>query len=281
MIWSLRGMLLLVVAFGFLATATPTPAQPVFALYDNFSKFDPAKWRGTEFQPGNNQETSRMIVNGQLQLFMISWGSEADNTGSSGFGNVAVQHPNPNAVTAIQSLVTVVQGTAQGCPDNDANAGGATVRAEIRGAFFNDGTSTGANDMRGDIYARFEKRLNDFGRRQIRLQVLRCTDAACNNMAQLTGSPITFTTSWEFGQAHLMRLVWDQANHQFVATVLPAKGKTPPPEIQTLTYGLSDTNAPVGPTKALRIQAGNSNCTDGATISAIQALFDNVSVNKP
>jgi hypothetical protein len=180
----------------------------------------------------------------------------------------------------MQALVTVVQATAQGCPDNDTNAGGATVRAEIRGSFFNDGTGPGGSDLTGDIIARLEKRFDDFGRMRIRLQVLRCTDSTCNGQAPVGTSPQTFTTSWTFGQPHVLRLYWEKGSKAFIGQVLTPKGNTILEELMIFYDNplLDDSTDPINPFKEIRVQVGNSNCTDGATLSAIQALFDNVGV---
>jgi hypothetical protein len=273
-----RHALLLVVALGLLAVPAWSSAQPVMVLYDNFSKFDPAKWRGEEFQPGESsplEETSRMIVNGKLQLFVLSWGSEANDTGFSGGGLTRVRHPNPNAVTALQADVAVVQATAQGCRDNPNQA---DARAQLQGIFFNDGSSSGVGDETGDVRARFQKRFDSTNGRQILLQVIRCNDPGCNGTTQLI-SPIVFNTPWAFGQVHTLRLVWDQASHRFTGFVMSGKTIV---EFHDFTYDpntLPDTLPPGFAEKVLRVQVNNVNCTEGATLGAIQALFDNVFVN--
>ena len=283
MIRSVRGLLLLAVAFGFLAAATPSPAQ-VFTPYDSFATFDPAKWRGTEFQPGNNQELSRMIVKGQLQLFLLSWGSEANNTGSSGFGSTAVRHPQPNDVGGMQALVTVAQATVQGCPDNEGDDNQPSTRAEIRGAFFNDGTSAGAGDLKGDIIA--GSRSGSFSSAAPGRGGSVCRSSAASiRRAQYPGSgrhiPLQFNKSWAFGEADLLRLAWDKVDQ---IRRHPARGEGGGPRYKSSSSPiaglLTDNDPPVNPFKELRVQAGNPNCTDGATASAIQALFDNVAVTQ-
>ena len=288
MIRSVRGLLLLAVAFGFLAAATPSPAQPVFTLYDDFKKFDAAKWRGFDFQPGAAapvQETSRLLVKGKAQLFLLNWGSEADDTGFSGSGATRLRHPHPELIHGMQAEITVVQATAQGCVENPNQA---TALAEIQGQFFNDGSSSGAGDQTGDVRARLRKRvgssLND---RTIQLSAFRCNDHDCNSTTNLDGVvPFNFLTPsltpWTFGQAHVLRLLFDQSNHKFTAAVLSSTGKVilESHDIPFFIGGLplSDTAAPVAPLVEIRVQGNNVNCTAGATITAIQALFDNVAV---
>ena len=88
MIKSARWVLLSVVLLGLMAMPASSAAQ-VFTPYDTFAKFDPAKWRGTEFQPGNNQEMSRMIVKGRLQLSSCPWGPRRTTPAPRGSGTPA------------------------------------------------------------------------------------------------------------------------------------------------------------------------------------------------
>ena len=142
-----------------------------------------------------------------------------------------MRHPNPDAIVGMQAVVTMVQATTQQCPDNDDPNNQPTVRAEIRGSFFNDGGSTGPADLTGDVIARIEKRFAPFGLpstpMRIRLQLVRCADAACNTSTALPGSPVQFAAPTTLGQAHVLRLLWDKGNNQVIGSILDTKGRSP------------------------------------------------------
>jgi hypothetical protein len=94
----------------------------------------------------------------------------------------------------MQGNVTVTSALVEGCP---ANTSATRVRAQLNGVFFNDGSSTGADDRTGDIRAFIEKRGASTGANTIRAQVNRCIDPQCDDQEVLASR--TFVTGWTLG----------------------------------------------------------------------------------
>src|SRR5262249_52496554 len=156
----------------------------------------------------------------------------------------------------------------QGCP---ANPDATRPRAVLGGAFFNDGSSSGANDQTGDVIAHIHMVLDSNLGPGFELEVIRCDDAACNTSALLGNAP--FTKVWALNERHPMILAWDAVNKQFVGIVgFPTVAQ----EIQTVSYGaLSDVSAPGVDFKELGIKHQVASCTAGAKMAQMTVLFDN------
>lgn len=138
-------------------------------LYDNFDgapysgpHLDPTKWANLEFV----QE----IQGGRVV-------SKAATAGPAGNVVRSRLHPvNRNAVTEMQADVTVTE----------FQASSGSVHAQLNGSFYNDGSSTGANDFTGEVEAYMQ--IVSFAGGQLigRFHADRCTDSQCNNSSLLS-----------------------------------------------------------------------------------------------
>jgi hypothetical protein len=255
----------------------PEIAQAQLVLYDNFNsgKINPEKWNG--FEPAGtaaapNAESGRRVVEKKLQLHLTSYGETSSDTGGPSGGNQRLRFNNPTPITGIQAKVAIQKAVAQGCA---ANLTDARSRVQITGAFFNDGSSSGSGDETGNFQPSIEMRLDSNGNRNIFAFVQRCDDPQCDNTTTIV--PHLFTTSWTLGAFRTLKLVWDEANDQFLFTVNPG---TPAAETANLSYtGFSDANPPENDRKEIRINNDPVNCTAGRTRALTTVLFDNVMVN--
>ena len=171
----------------------------------------------------------------------------------------------------MQANVTVTAALAEGCP---ANASATRARAQLHGAFFNDGSSTGAGDRTGDIFAIIEKRRASPAANTIRALVNRCIDPQCNDNINLATR--IFVTGWTLGVADTLELRWDPDNDQFLFALNPG---TAGEETAALAYGVSDANPPGLDLKQLRVLNNVANCTEVRKSASITALFDDVMLN--
>jgi hypothetical protein len=248
--------------------------QAQLVLYDDFAAdlIDPAKWHGSQNQPAASApmtETSRRIVEGQLQLQMTDYGETTSDVGTAPAAIQALRVNDPSSVTAMQAKVTVRSAVAQACA---ANTSTSHARAGIFGSFFNDGSSTGPEDETGDVRVLFELRQQSGGAKTIRASITRCDDAECNDATNIDSR--TFTQRWEVGVSRILKLEWDAANDEFDLTVNPGTAGT---ETVSLSYsGISDADPPASDRKELRVQGLPVNCTAARRRTSITARFDNV-----
>jgi hypothetical protein len=256
----------------------PGVSRAQLVLFDDFNlpTINPDKWHGGEGAGGSalapNGETSRGIVDGQLQLQLTSYGETNSDIGfPPNGGNQRLRINNPGAVTAMQANVTVTSATVEGCP---ANPDRTRVRAQLHGVFFNDGSSTGAGDQTGDVRAIIEKRRASPAANTIRAIVNRCIDPGCDNNETLAS--FVFVTGWTLGVGDTLELGWEPDNDQFLFAVNPG---TAGEETVALAYTVSDANPPVFDFKHLRVQNNVANCTEARKSASVTALFDDVMLN--
>lgn len=243
-------------------------------LYDNFTapEINPDKWIGVDsFNSGPNPKTEakRFIERGKLHIVLTTYGDTTSDSGTRS-GDLGLGFPNPAAITAMEARVTVKQASFQDCAGNTSTS---LAWAQLRGAFFNDGTSPEAGNRIGDIFTSFQKQANQNGN-NITADIRRCNDLGCNNSTTLTS--FIFTTTWTPGQAHVLRLEWDPAGNGFRFTVNPGK---PTEETTLLTYITPDTLPPVFNFKNMKVRNLPANCTSGRKKVTMDALFDNVKLN--
>jgi hypothetical protein len=257
--------------------AFPVTSIAQLALYDDFGqrRIDPDKWHGGETSVGAsapNAESDRNIANGQLRLLLTSYGETTSDIGSPADGGIMrLRINNPEPVTAMQGDVTVTRALAQGCPENTTAS---RVRAQLSGAFFNDGSSPGFGDQTGDVRASIEKRRDSTGADTILAVVSRCIDTGCDNTDTLDS--FRFVTGWSVGVADTLGVGWDPANDRFIFSVNPG---TTTEETEALAYTVSDANPPINAFKQLRILNSIANCTATRRRGSMTALFDNVMLN--
>jgi hypothetical protein len=160
------------------------------SLYDDFDgvspnsgpRLDPAKWIDLEYV----QE----IQSGRLV-------SKVAHTGGSGTSaNNRLRPVNTRLVTALQwdETVTALEST------------GTDVMTRLNAVFYNDGTSTGPSDARGDINASIRIHSNNGGPLTVLFLVTRCVDAPCNTDAAFFSD--SFATV-NVGETHTLFLNWD------------------------------------------------------------------------
>ncbi len=273
--WKIARRLAFIVAFGTSAFAGVSQAQLV--LYDDFSnpRIDPAKWQGHEGPgrgKGGNAEAFRRIQNGQLQIILLSYGGTDTDAGRRN-GRFGLEATNPELVTAMQAEVTVMRAVAQDCV---ANASSSRARAQLIGFFFNDGSSSGAEDRTGDVSANIQSVRDSKTGDRIEANMGRCLDPRCESGDDLAF--FLFNSIWVLGQADTLRLEWDAAGEQFIYTVNPG---SPVEELVALSYAglVANAGPPDLDLKRFRINNSGANCTLGRKLAFMQALFDNVELN--
>jgi hypothetical protein len=246
-------------------------------LYDDFNvkPINPAKWSGSEGSAGPaapNTESARKLAGKKLSISLTLWGRTDSNTGNAGNQSNRLSVTNPVPVTTIQADVTVKSAKVVGCA---ANTTSTRARAQVLGAFFNDGTSSGPGDRTGDIIGSFQSHRDTLTGDQIAAFISHCTNAACSSTT--TVSSVTFTASWVQGVANTMNVQWNQPNHQFTYTLNPGGSQ----EQHVLTYTLSDANPPVVNFKQLAANNSAASCLGPAprAYATMKALFDNVMLN--
>lgn len=249
-------------------------SQAQLELYDNFSapQINPDRWRGFESQSGNccpDAEANRFIDRGKLHIALTSYGDVTSNSGTR-TGRFGLSFSNPTPITAMEASVSVKQASFQDCTGNTSTS---RAGAQLIGAFFNDGASSGADDRTGDILASIRKQQTHNGN-QITADIQRCNDSGCSSSSTLTS--FAFTTTWTQNQSHVLRLEVDPAGNGFRYTVNP--GKTTE-ETTVLTFTAADSLPPVQNFKNVRAINTAANCTTGRTKVVMDALFDNVKLN--
>jgi hypothetical protein len=280
-----------VVAAGFL-TVLAGSGHAQFVLYDDFSSgiIGPGKWGGFSLEGSFNGPTSefiREVENGKLHLAYVSWGGNASDSGSvtSRQGLFVRQLGTlggPGFITGLKAKVTVLDAEAQDCPGNPETAAPSRARAQLLGFFFNDGTG-GAGDASGNILGGIQMQKGSDGVNRIAAFVQRCANAGCGSATNIAvaGNPVVFTAGWSPGAPMILKMVWDSVNGKFDFTATnPA---TLAQESHAVIYQGTVTNA--GPPtsfdhKSVRVQNTVENCTAGRKSAVMDALFDNVRIQR-
>ena len=198
----------LALAAALLAVAVSVPTSAVaLTLYDNFAGplIDPSKWFGTDAFGGSSNPTTefpRQIVWGSLRLAATQYGLANTDSGASSSAIRLRVSQNPASITTMQARVTVTAGNAEVCPTNTSAT--SKGRAQIVGAFFNDGTSSGAGDETGDIFAGIQMAVDGTLGNVVEAFFSRCTNAGCSNSTVLTVQQ--FTTTWALNRADTLTL---------------------------------------------------------------------------
>jgi hypothetical protein len=258
---------------GALFAALPCLAQPLTGLsfspiYDAFNHpwLDPARWEaGMNHCWSNNLECVREIEHGKLRLATRNTGSMGSDTGPQ-YSESYLPFPMSVAggITSIRADITVRDFGGVPCP---ANADDSThTEVKIGGNFFNAGAGDPADDVTG-------------------LLIVWVDTTTTPTMSlgvwwgfgpQGSWTPIV---DYPLGTPLVAVLQWDQPNHQFVATV-KVKGEPGPGTRVTSPYGVSDETPAANPWKALIAATCAMNCTSVLSLSHVDALFDNVIINR-
>jgi hypothetical protein len=300
--------------------AQPSAGQ-TFGLYDDFSSgpLDPQRWLGYEYTVGKyesraehyygtpdwgefptdptNLTSMRRVVGGQAQIALTSYRGSSGalyGYGAKARSGLRVNHEaladHRPAVTAFRATVTVIRASVPTVPPEMvcyySDVGKA--RAELVGHFFNDGTSTGPDDLTGDIFAlvglgrRVES--SDSGevvRNVVEFGLGRCNNADCSRVRGGSAS-LTFARDWTIGVPYVVSIVWQPASNALVFTV-DGGGTT---ESHTLTYAYDDQTIVRGYAYDLRVETRPRRCYTqyGAPYQvpqevSIDARFDEVQLN--
>jgi hypothetical protein len=256
----------------------PSTAGPL-VLYDDFHgpRIDPNKWYGIWGDFSDAREMVRDIAwqpGGQgndraLRVFLRSYANTWDDWGGLG-GGYGLNFTSPATVKEVAFTVTVRGAQATTCSSNPG--GMAAAVAELRGAFFNDGTG-GAGSI-GDVIAVIS--VNRFGTDTTNALTVsgfytRCDDEYCGAQTYLGGGTLGYVNP---GQPVRLRVKWDQPNHQFVFRM---NGQ--PPLVSP--YTVSDANPPsYGGWKYIGLTRILPNCTTSPRPQVmVDAYFSDVYVN--
>jgi len=275
-----------------LVAASPARGHAQFVLYDDFSSgaIDPEKWANNSLEGNFSQPTAefvRLVENGKLHLSLVSWGGTAGDSGSIGSRQgLSIRQlgtlGGSGFITGLSAKITVLNAEAEDCAGNPETAAPALTRASIFGSFFNDGSGSPTSAI-GNIVPFLQLQQDKVGSRSIVAFLLRCNVDSCSTatVIALAGNPVTFTTTWSANTPLNLKIIWDDVNGKFKFKVTnPATAAT---ETKSIVYQGSVTNA--GPptsfdTKQVRVQNTAENCTAGRKRAFMDALFDNVKVQR-
>lgn len=256
-------------------------AQAEFMVYDNFASkmIDPEKWQGVSLEGGFGSPSTQFVRAAQfggLRLVLDSYGGTGSDSGAPGTRQgLAVRQLTP-FITGLEARVTVLGAAAQDCA---ANLSGGAAQARLIGSFFNDDTSPDpVTNAIGNVLGIFAlSRITD-QTQAIAANLARCTTADCAVAEILPGtSVVTFAMPWSTFRPVVMRMSWDQAGH-FVRFVASTGGAT---ETHDIAYPQSDVDPPAGfDFKQVRVQNFTENCTTGRRRNHIDALIDDVKVQR-
>ena len=249
-------------------------AYAQWVIYDTFSgsSINPEKWSGFEIGGGPaspNTEINRTILSGRLHEGLVGYGSSTSDTGAPSHGT-GIGVTNPGPVIGLEARVTVVYAAVGGCV---ANPTAARARAQVIGAFFNDGSSAGLGDRTGDILAGIQKQQDSVTGARIAAFISRCANAACTNVPGVSSQ--LFVTTWNVFQPDVLRVEWVPEDNKFVFTVNPdALGE----EIIELLYVFSDSGLPALDFKNLSLNHTTPNCLGDRQKASMYVLYDNARV---
>jgi hypothetical protein len=284
-----RLALALVVVTGILVGMTGR-GHAQFVLYDDFTApaIDPDKWTGISTEGSlvaPATEASRAIANGGLLLNLVSFGGKTSDAGTvltrEGLNITQLGTPGGSgSINGLRTNVTVLAAKAQDCATNPA-VGAPSTRAQLIGAFFNDGAGSVGNRT-GDIIVIFNVQKDQGGVNRLVASVNRCPDAACaasSPITTLAGNPATFTTTWTLNTPVALRLVWDDVSGAFKFT---ANAGTPGAEMKVISYAgiVTESGPPIADFKSVRILNVAENCNGTRKRTSMTVLFDDVMVRR-
>ena len=159
-----------------------------------------------------------------------------------------------------------------------ANSTPSKARVVIALTSFNDGSSTGPSDRTGDYNASVQAfRRSDsgdpVGTLRVEGQVTRCEDSTCSTEQQIV-APTNVGALVTVGTTFTMRLIWDAANHRFLA------GISPRPDV-ALSYAANDGTRAVRPSAGILISNSTATCTAHSTEADLSIGLGQVRTNSP
>jgi hypothetical protein len=254
-------------------------AQAQLTVYDDFSStfVDPDSWRyatswGDDVWP---YEGGFRNLKGKLSLFSRAYGGELSNTGTQ-YMRRQLYLRDVGGINSIEASIQIAKNGHEitGCVDNPEPS---ETRIWIGGAFFNDGTSGGPGDYKGDIitsigfYKFSDSTAIPPGYMGVRARVQRCTDPTCSLSTIATIYETFFDNLLvKLGKKTILRITLDKGANTFTFQV----GKKVSASYQ---YGVSDSAPPVMINTRLEVAHYLANCTSSKAIGWADVLFDYVS----
>jgi len=245
-----------------LAQRAPSSLVP----YDNFNRqfLDPNKWQvSSPCFTWTVLECVREIQNGQLRLAVRGYGATNSNTGNQ-YGESELHFNNPSRIKSIATQLTIRRTTAANCPaSTEFNSG---TQAILQGNFFNSGSGNPADDVQALLF---------FNHLPTDPQGTLTVVALLNWQGQFFGGGELGTVN--VGQRISAKLIWNQTNHQFVAswTDMASGVLSQIP----MAYAISDTTTAAAPDKLLGVRVFTPNCIGTSMlVDDIETTFDNVMV---
>jgi hypothetical protein len=251
-------------------SCTGASALEPIKLYDAFKTktIDPTHWL--------DAERTRSIKAGQLELAERNWGATSTDVGYLN-SSWPLRFPNASLITEMQARVTVTAVEVDACA---SNPGVGNSRARLNASFFNIGTPV-ANSDTGDVevqlrVVRWATSTDPDGVLRVEGRADLCTNSTCTTWTAV--APTVDLGPVSVGQPVDLTLQWDQPNKQFVFS---RDLGTPQAATATIPYTQPDTSPPGNLYKELTVRTDVANCASGPqTTGYIDALFDNVSINK-
>jgi hypothetical protein len=244
-----------------------------WGIYEDWSGklIRPSRWSGRD-DPGF--EVKREITErGQLVMRYRLVGSKASNTGFIGGVN-RLNARNAAQVNQLEAKFKIKHHTLTGCTEN---AGGTRIfPAVLTLTKFNDGSSGGPGDSKGDHLARIIvgrdlTSQDPVGVFRVSAFLFRCIDAQCTNA--ISNVKLDMGTV-DAGEWFKIRVVWDEANNCFLV------GLNNGPDL-VLPYGQElNAGAAVMPSADIRMQMVAGNCMDGSTETDAETLVGKVRTNQ-
>lgn len=256
----------LLAAAACLAAGTSQAALEPLASYD---KFDTAPLDAGHWQQGERRRAKKGLALNHLHR---DFGPVGSSTGGVGT-NFSTSLSDGSRVTQLKATITVLSASVSQCAENTTYT--SNVLARVIGSLFNTGTPTAGNQT-GDVLAQayLQRSVSDpTGPLTVTGGVLMCTNSDCSQVASV-GSFSGLGTA-AIGQPVNLAIQWDRATKTVTAI---RDGVT----TASVGYLVSDTNQPAVQFKQVSTRTNLANCPLAATrsVGAIEASFDNVSVNK-
>jgi len=238
-------------------------AHAQWITYDNFSGplLNVNKWQDAWFSADALQISRRQSA-GKLELGVATMGNLLTDSGQTAARN-RIRFPSrfDGRIQGIESRMWVVSGKATHCP-RAASAKDTRGRLRQFVTWFNDGSSTGDDDLTGNVQSYFSLRVApDNALPQLRFWVWRCTDSNCNNN-QAAEISSNFLGTVRYGQAVQMRTTYNASNNSLTFWAKPA-GKAPVSRLVRLSTLASFSAPPADPFNAIEARAQADNCRLG------------------
>ncbi len=247
-----------------------------FPLYDKFDKkrLDPKKWYGEQRAtggPGGLEILRR--VNRKHQLSMrhrVSGGDQSDTGRHISRNRLLIAGDTP--ISGMQFDARVNHLKLSACPSPGASKAAAKSRGVL--FLFNDGSSTGDNDARGDIGAVVEisrDTMSEAPRREYSVKgfLFRCESKGCGTSSIVDTVDLGTVRRREVAS---LGIEW-QAD-------INAVSFWKNDQELNLTYGFTPSGDPVLMNNRLEVRVEAANCTAGESFATMKTIFDNVEVKR-